>query len=139
MDEKVFMEKDVIPDNAMVSEKLLSTYSQLEEIRHYLRDTLGDTREEWKYYGKKNGWTLKTFLKKRNLFFIGIYEGYFRIAFVYGEKAFQAIMESELSPALISELKGARKYAEGRGLYLKVEGPEYMEEIKKLIRFKIEN
>ena len=101
--------------------------------------TLGETREEWKFYGKKGGWVLKTFLKKRNLFFIGIYKGYFRITFVFGEKAFKEIMDSDLSAELKSELEGARKYAEGRGLGIQIDAPAYMEDIKKLIRIKIEN
>jgi len=29
----------------------------------------GPLTEEWKYYGKKTGWVLKYFYKKRNLFF----------------------------------------------------------------------
>ena len=139
MSEKVFMVKEEMPTEEMISEKLSAVYFQLESIRQHLLDTLGETREEWKFYGKKSGWVLKTFRKKRNLFFIGIYEGYFRITFVFGEKAFKVIMDSDLSAELKSELEGARKYAEGRGLGINVDGPAYMEDIKKLIRIKIEN
>lgn len=139
MSEKVFTAKEEMPTDKMVSEKLSAVYSQLESIRTHLLETLGETREEWKYYGKKLGWTLKTFYKKRNLFFIGIYEGYFQITFIFGEKAFKVIMDSEVSAELKSELKAARKYAEGRGLTMKVAGPAYLEDIKKLIKIKIEN
>ena len=48
-------------------------------------------------------------------------------------------MDSDLSAELKSELEGARKYAEGRGLGIIVDGPAYLEDIKKLIRIKIEN
>jgi hypothetical protein len=78
-------------------------------------------------------------LKKRNLYFIGIYPGYFRIAFVFGEKAFHAIIDSDLSAELKSQLEGTRKYAEGRGLYIKVDGPGYIGDIRELIRYKVEN
>ena len=139
MNDKVFMVKEEMPTDEMVSEKLLSVYPHLENIRQHILETLGETREEWKYYGKKIGWTLKTFYKKRNLFFIGIYEGYFMITFVFGEKAYRVIMDSGLSAELKSELEGARKYAEGRGLGIRVDGPAYLEDIKKLIRIKIEN
>ncbi len=139
IDEKVFFDKDLVPNEDMISEALGSVYAELEAIRRQNRESIGETREEWKYYGLKNGWSLKTFLKKRNLYFIGIYQGYFRIAFVFGEKAFQAIMDSDLSAELKSELEGARKYSEGRGLYIKVGGSGHLEDIKKLIRFKIEN
>ena len=139
MSEKVFMAKEEMPTEEKISEKLVSVYFQLESIRQHLLETLEETREEWKFFGKKGGWILKILLKKRNLFFIGIYEGYFRITFVFGEKAFKVIMDSDLSAELKSYMEGARKYAEGRGLSITVDGPAYLEDIKKLIRIKIEN
>ncbi len=107
MDEKAFNIKDVPPDEAMVKNALGTRYTYLEIIREYINTAIGETREEWKFYGQKNGWTLKTFLKKRNLFFIGIYKGYFIIVFVFGERAFNAIMDSDVSGDLKSELESA--------------------------------
>jgi hypothetical protein len=139
MDKNAFTVKEEKPTDEMVSAKLLSNYSLLEEIRQHIEETIGETREEWKYYGKKLGWTLKTFHKKRNLFFISVYEGYFKISFVFGERAFQAAMDSELSAGLKSELEGARNYAEGRGISIQVDGPQQMEDIRKCLHIKIEN
>ena len=76
--------------------------------------------EEWKYYGPKSGWTLKTLRKKRNLFFFTPHQGYFRIAFVFGDRAVAEILISDLPKAMIEEVKNAKKYAEGRGIRIDV-------------------
>ena len=134
-----FKIKDEVPDDDRVKEILQSNYSNLEAIRSYIAETIGETIEEWKFYGVKYGWNLKKFYKKRNLFFIGIYDGYFKISFVFGERAFNAIMESDISADLKTELSRARKYAEGRGLSIDVHDDTFLNDIKKLLQIKIKN
>ena len=99
-EEKVFMEKSPPPTETEVAEALGSTYAHLKSIREYILESIGETFEEWKYYGGKNGWALKNFHKKRNLYFIGIYPGYFRITFVFGDKAAEKVAASDISPGM---------------------------------------
>ena len=139
MVENVLIEKEVIPDQNLIERKLLENSVHLESIRNFILNSFGETNEEWKHYGEKIGWLLKKFYKKRNLFFITICEGYFNITFVFGQKAFDIIEDSKISSELKTELAGARKYAEGRGLNIKVESAHYLKDIEKLIVIKIEN
>ena len=95
--------------------------------------------EDWKFYGVKSGWILKTLRKKRNLFFFVPLEGSFQISFVFGDKAVAAAQKSELPQELITELKNARKYAEGRGLRIDVKNSADVEHIKTLVEIKVNN
>lgn len=83
------------------------------------------------------GLILKTFLKKRNLFFIVIYDGYVRISFVFGDKAVNSIMESDVSDGSKKTLMEARKYAEGRGIPFEVFDNKHLDDFQKLIIIKI--
>ncbi len=138
-EEKVFITKETMPDEEMVNQALGSNYAHLQAIRRFIAEEIGDTTEEWKFYGRKLGWTLKKFYKKRNLFFIGIYKGYFKIAFVFGERAAQNVLDSNIAASLKKELSEARKYAEGRGISINVENENYLDDIKELIRIKVRN
>ncbi len=133
----VFRDKDDRPTDEMVKHWLGPKYNYFQQIRGLTREACGETTEEWKFYGGKHGWNLKTFYKKRNLYFIGIYDGYFRIAFVFGDRAVQAITGSDISRGLREELANARKYAEGRGLGIRVDDDRHLEDIRKLLGFKI--
>ena len=137
MAEKQFTIKNEPPDEIRIKEILKEKYLILEAIRKFIRDNIGETIEEWKYYGVKNGWVLKTFLKKRNLFFISINEDYFRLAFVFGDKAVQSIMKSTISAESKRVLKEARKYAEGKGISFEVRDEKDLADIQKLIRIKV--
>src|SRR5271157_200354 len=110
---RMFLDKSCKPNEEMLSEVLGRSYKYWRQIQSVLNDQYGELTPEWKYYGAKSGWTLKMMLKKRNLFFFGPCDRYFRIAFVFGDKAVKAIEESDLSPVLIEKVKGAKRYPEG--------------------------
>lgn len=95
--------------------------------------------EEWKHYGAAGGWTLKLLRGTRNLFFLSPQEGYFRLAFVFGDRAVAAIERSDLPAKMVEELRLARKYAEGRALRMEVRQPADLELVKKLVAVKIDN
>ena len=101
MQEHFFIDKSIKPDNQKLSKALGASYKYWEEIKKSLTDEYGELIEEWKYYGQKMGWTLKLLLKKRNLFFFAAYDKYFRIAFVFGDKAVAVIEKSDLPKNLM--------------------------------------
>ncbi len=139
MTELKLTEKSVLPNHQMLVELLGETFSCWEEIRKHLAETYGSLTEEWKYYGAKNGWTLKMLYKKRNLFFFKPYDNYFVVSFIFGDKAVSAVCKSDLPKKMIQEITNAKKYAEGRGLRVEVKTQKAVAHIVKLIAIKMEN
>jgi hypothetical protein len=131
-----FLDKTAPPDDRRLAETLGKTWALWAGIRTHVRAEFGPVIEEWKYYGVKYGWTLKTLLKKRNLFFFTARKGSFRIAFVFGDKAVAMVEQSDLPKALIEEVRNAKKYAEGRGLRIDVKTRRDVEHVKKLVAIK---
>ncbi len=135
--ENRFNVKDEKPTDAIVSDFLGESRYYWEDIKQTIREQVGEFTEEWKFYGSKCGWTLKILWKKRNLFFFTVYPHFFRIAFVFGDKAVEAVISSDLRSDIKKSLQEARKYAEGRGLRLDVRTSNDAECVKKLITIKI--
>ncbi|MFC1725293.1 DUF3788 family protein [candidate division KSB1 bacterium] len=139
MSDVVFDDKNLKPDDKTLAEKLGTSYNFRIEIKDHVKEQYDHTTEEWKFYGKKYGWQLKTFLKKRNLFFLIPYLSYFKIVFIFGDKAVGVIENSDISEDLKNVVINAKKYAEGRGLPIDVKDGTYISDIKKLIDIKINN
>lgn len=116
MSANAFIDKLTKPDDQALVRALGKTYPLWAEIEEHVATVHGESTEEWKYYGPKSGWTLKTLRKKRNLFFFTPHQGYFRIAFVFGDRTVAEILKSDLPKAVIEEVKNAKKYAEGGAL-----------------------
>ena len=135
----VFDDKAVEPTNRMLVRALGKSNGLWKEIKKHLRAEYGELTEDWKFYGQKSGWILKTLRKKRNLFFFVPLEGSFKLSFVFGDKAVAAAEQSDLPKDLIKTLKNARKYAEGRGLQIEVKETADVENIKELVEIKVNN
>jgi len=139
MSVSVFEDKNTMPDDKMLAKALGKSNQLWQEVKKHLKAKYGELIEEWKFYGQKSGWVLKTLRKKRNLFFFIPLKSSFQVSFVFGDKAVAAVPKSGLPKKLITELKNARKYAEGRGLRLDVKNFADFERIKKLVEIKINN
>jgi hypothetical protein len=139
MSSSIFSDKSIQPDNRKLAAALGHTYPLWVEIKSHIQAEYGELVEEWKYYSPKSGWILKSLNKKRNLFFFTPCQKYFRISFIFGDKAVAAIEKSDLPAAMIEELRKARKYAEGRGLRLEIRKRSDVEHVKKLLAVKVMN
>ncbi len=127
------------PDDVLLRKMLGKTMGLWEELRSHLAATDPPIVEEWKFYGVKNGWSMKVLCGKRNLFFFVPREGGFMAGFTFGEKATEEIMRSRLPERLKQELRESRKYAEGRGLGVEVRTRTDVEAVKELTGIKSRN
>ncbi len=139
MADSVFDDKSKKPDDKMLKDALGGTYKFWEEIKKHLKEAYGELTEDWKFYGQKYGWQLKTLKKKRNLFFFIPLKDFFKITFVFGDKAVEAVQKSDLPSNIKKTLKNAKKYMEGRGLQIEVKSTENVEIVKELVEIKINN
>lgn len=101
-----------------------------------LLDAYPDTHPEWKWYGVRNGWTLKLLDGKRNLCFIKPGDGAFIVAFTLGHDAVNRALESDLSTDVLHQIATGPAYPEGRGVRLRIETEHELEPVHTLIRLK---
>jgi len=95
--------------------------------------------EEWNFPGEKYGWSYRIKIKKRTILYLLPRDGYFIVAFVFGQKAVDKIMSSHVKAEIIKELQEARTYAEGRGMWIAVRDSSLINDVKELIDIKLTN
>ena len=88
---------------------------------------------------KKYGYSYRIKDKKRAILYFLPRKDYFKVAFVFGQKATDIILESDIAPETKNELAQARKYAEGRGIRIDVKNNLNIPDIKKLVKIKLAN
>jgi len=134
-----FNNKQLQPTDEMLACALGDTKEILHAIVQFIETEFGESHIEWKYYGAKIGWSLKIFNKKRNVVFVGPEDGYFRVAFAFGQKAYLEIIKSNLPDYIKQQLTEAKVYVEGRPLRLEIREHTDAEPLWQLIKIKLNN
>ena len=133
----IFDDKSVVPDDSHLQEVLGEMFQLWMDIKEYILEKYSPVLEEWEFPGKKYGWSFRMKHKKRAILYLTPCQGYFRVAFVFGDKAVAAAEKSTLPKSILEELRSARKYVEGRGIRIEVKRKRDIGNIKKLIEIKI--
>ena len=139
MDASVFMDKAQTPTDGDLVTALGGTYELWTALKNFILGKYPVAIEEWNHPGKKYGWSFRIKDKKRAIIYLLPRQQFFKVAFVFGGKATELILQSEISPIIKAELKNSRVYAEGRGIRIDVRDGAGLADIKKLIEIKLAN
>ncbi len=139
METSIFMDKERRPTEVDLITTLEGTHKIWTSLRDFVLEKYPAAVEEWNYPGKKYGWSFRIKDKKRAIIYLLPLKGYFKAAFVFGQKATDKIMASGVSEEVKAELQNARVYAEGRGIRVDVNDEGKIADIKKLIEIKLAN
>ncbi len=137
MEHSFFMDKSQIPTDAKLRGALGEKYEFWMAIRDRVYEKYPEGTEEWNFPGKKYGWSYRIKDKKRAIVYLLPRDHAFLAAFVFGGRAFEAILKSEVSEQIKSDLEGAKVYAEGRGVRIQVPDRSILKDIYSLIDIKL--
>jgi hypothetical protein len=138
-DYSVFMNNEIKPSEESLRSSLLDVYSHWLQIQDYALEQHPMAQLEWKYSGSKHGWNYRIKDKKRVIVYLLPRKGYFKVAMVFGEKAVETIMQSDVNKCIKDDISSAVKYVEGRGMRISIENESLIPDIFKLIKIKLTN
>jgi hypothetical protein len=134
----VFSDSNQVPDELALKNALGETYKIWQKIFQFTLDLQGSAQSEWKYSGKRFGWSFRVSDKKRVLIYLLPRAGFFRVAMVFGNKAYDYIQQSNISESIKLELAQAPVNAEGRGIRMEIRDNDKWSDIQSLIQIKIQ-
>jgi hypothetical protein len=133
------MNKTHLPSDEDLHSALGKSASFWNEIAEFVILKYPKAIKEWGYPGSKYGWSYRIKDKKRVIIYLLPRDGFFKAAFVFGQKAVDVIMTTGISNEIKNELAAARVYAEGRGIRIDVKDSTILTDIKKLVEIKLSN
>ena len=138
-DLSIFQDKAIVPMDKDLAGKLGLTFDLWIQLKDFVFEKYPKAIAEWYYPGIKYGWNFRIKDKKRAIIYFLPRDNYFKVAFVFGQKATDTILESDVSSGIKNDLEQATKYAEGRGIRIDVKENLILTDIKKLIVIKLAN
>jgi hypothetical protein len=125
------------PETADLVIPLGNTFSIWKEISDFVFEKYPAAIEDWHVAVKKYGWGFRLKDKKRAIIYLSPRMGFFHIAMVFGQKATDQILNSDISANIKEELINSKVYVEGRVIRLEVHDGTFVNDIKKLVEIKI--
>jgi len=133
----IFTNKNEIPKTDSLKTALDKTFDLWKNFEAFTLEHYPNAKAAWHFSGEKFGWSFRISDNKRVLLYLLPRDTFFKVAFVFGQKATTAILASAISETLKAELKAAKVYAEGRGIRIEVRDNSNVAAIQKLIKIKI--
>ena len=133
----IFLDKTVKPTDKDLAEKLAVTYDLWKRLHDLVLSKYPKGIADWNFPGKKYGWSFRIKDNRRALIYFLPRDQFFKVAFVFGDKAINDIMKTGISDKIKEELEQARKYAEGRGIRIDIKDDSIFPDIEQLIEIKL--
>lgn len=137
MDKSIFTDKSITPGNKELTAALGETANLWYRIADYVHAQYPQAMDFWSYSGKKYGWSFRIKDKKRAIIYLLPRDKFFKVALVFGKKAFDSVMDSQVAESIKTELNAAKVYAEGRGIRIEVADDTFLKDIMKLVDIKL--
>jgi hypothetical protein len=91
---------------------------------------------EWRYYNDGKAWLCKMVHKKKTVFWLSVWDGFFKAGFYFVERHCPGIHELEIDARIKKELKEARPFGTLYPVALNITGSEQVRDLLTLINYK---
>lgn len=122
------------PTPEVLNSVLHDSYPAFEEWDNVLSGL--DIKPEWNYYKDGNAWLCKMMFKKKNLGWIGVFDGYFKVSFYFTEKHLNAIVDSDISDTIKEDFYNAKPSGRLLPMTVAVTDKEKLKEVLPVLLFK---
>jgi Protein of unknown function (DUF3788) len=134
----IFDVKTQIPSDDNITEALGSAKELWDTLKTHICENYKGTKNEWKFYSKKSGWTLIFKKKGRTLLYFIPCKDYFKVFFVFGENAINAVKNALLPEQIMKHIFEAATYVEGTSFDVEVKNEQDLESVYILLKIKDE-
>jgi hypothetical protein len=107
-DTSIFQDKKIVPNEKILAQAIGNSFTWWSAIQEYVYSQYPDAKTDWTYPGSKYGWNFRMKDRKRAILYFLPRNKFFKLAFVFGQKATATILESTISEHIKSELKSSR-------------------------------
>lgn len=129
---------DLYPDESVLKEVLTEGVYNLytELLTAITSKSVMDLTWEWRYYNDGKSWLCKVVNKKRTIFWLSVWEGYFKVSFYFTEKHKEGIAFLPISESAKNQFIAAKPIGKLIPLTIDVYSEEQLEDVLTIAKFR---
>lgn len=132
---------DLYPDESVLKEALnegvYNLYTEL--LTAITSKSLMGLTWEWRYYNDGKSWLCKVVNKKRTIFWLSVWEGYFKVSFYFTEKHKEGISSLPISESAKNQFIGAKPIGKLIPFTIEVYSEEQLADVLTIAKFRTQS
>ena len=136
METRLLREKEVFPTEEVLKESLGMSYVVYEELIRLITDSNIGLTVEWRYYNDGKTWLCKVCYKKKTVFWLSVWEQFFKIGFYFTEKSIPDIAELKIDENIKDDFSSSKSVGKLIPLTIIMTRKEQIGDVLILIEYK---
>lgn len=129
-------EKEVFPDEETLKKALGNVYPVFRQLMETIKAEAAGLICEWRYYNDGKAWLMKAVWKKKTIFWLSVWDGYFKIGFYFTEKTISGLYGLPVSQSIKDRLMNARPTGRLIAVSIDVDSEGQSDDIVQLVGYK---
>ena len=136
MEKQLLREPDIFPSKEVLKDILGSVYNVLEELEARLTQDEFALTFDWHYYNDGKSWLCKVIHKKKTVFWLSIWEGFFKTTFYFMERHLECIAALDISEQIKEDFCCMKPVGKLLPLQINIDKQEQIADLLKIVQYK---
>jgi hypothetical protein len=101
---------DKYPGEGLLGEILGDSFPVYEAVMNSVTGIEYGLEPLWRFYNDGKAWLCKVVFKKKTIFWLSVWDGYFKVAFYFNERHCAGIRELDIDPGITDALSVAKPF-----------------------------
>ena len=124
------------PSEQLLKEILGDSYGAYHEMIIRYEEPDYNLQPQWRYYNDGKAWLCKVVYKNKTVFWLSIWEGFFKTSFFFRERDCSGILGLDIDKSYKQQLESSQTFGKLHPVVLVIKHPDQLEDLAKLIRYK---
>ena len=136
METILLKDRQVFPDDNILRNTLGDSFPAYEEMMKTITGQEYGLIPQWNYYNDGKAWLCKAVFKKKTVFWLSVWDRYFKTAFYFTTRNCSGIEELDIDPDIKQTFKAAKPTGKLIPLVLKMGSNKHLPDLIKIIEYK---
>ena len=136
METRPLREKEVFPTEEVLKESLGKSYVVYDQLIRLIADSNTGLTVEWRYYNDGKSWLCKVCYKKKTVFWLSVWDQFFKIGFYFTEKSIPDIAELKIAESIKDDFIGSKSIGKLIPMTIIMTRKEQINDVLTLIEYK---
>ena len=136
MDTQLLREQDIFPSEEKLKQSLGGIYPVYESLMKTVTGAEYGLTAEWNYYKDGRSWLCKVCHKKKTVFWLSVWKGWFQTSFFFTEKHLEAIAALDVDEKIKEDFCRQKPIGKLIPMIFKITHEEQLGDLLKVINFK---